>query len=199
MIRNSLGEGLDKIKNCLPEKSFEILCECASRGKAPSDIKNVERAVLAFFRLADPAALAKENIAEAGGGLAERVCKFSRIAKSYDELVGMTSGKNYTNSRVRRVILACMTGATEDDVRRTPAYSTVLGFNSAGRELLAAQRKREDGEIVFITKPADAPALSESAARQFYLSERADALFTLASPEPDEKGEYISRSPVYFE
>ena len=195
MIRNALGDGLGKIEKCLPEKAYEILADCVSSGKAPCDIKKIESAVLAFFRLADPETLAKANIAEAGGGLAERICKFARIARSYDELVSITSGKNYTRSRVRRAILSLMTGATEEDVRRAPAYTTVLGFNGAGRELLAAQRKRDDGEIAFVTKPADAPALSESAARQFYLSERADALFTLAKPSPSENGEYLLRSP----
>lgn len=196
MIRNALGGGFDKIEKSLPEASFGILTDQAEKGKCPADIKKIESAVLSFFRLADPKALAEANIAEAGGGLAERICKFSRIAKSYDELVGMTSGKNYTNSRVRRAILSCMTGATDEDVRCLPAYSTVLGFNASGRELLAAQRRKEDPEIAFVSKPADAQSLGGRAERQFTLSERADAIFTLALPTPSENGEYLLRSPV---
>lgn len=196
MIRNSIAGGLDGAEKCMPSSAFDVLSKCFGEDSAPVNIKKIESAVLAFFRLSDAEALSKMNIAEAGGGLLQRLCKSAKTAKSYDELIELTSGKNYTQSRVRRVILAAMTGACEDDIRRAPAYSTVLGFNGGGRELLAAQRKRENGEVVFVTKPADAPLLSEAAARQSELSARADALFTLAKPNPSENGEYLLRSPV---
>lgn len=194
MIRNTLAKGLDKIEKSLPRASFETISECIAKGDAPCDIKRIESAVLAFFRLADAEALANMNIAEAGGGLVEKLCKCSRTAKSYEELVNLVSGKNYTESRVRRVILACMTGAVEEDIRRAPAYSTVLAFNDLGREILASLRRAET-EIAFVTKPADAASLSARAERQSWLSEKADALFTLAKPKPTESGEYIARSP----
>ena len=194
MIRNAIGEGLEKIEKSLPCASFETFKRCVQNGDAPVDIKNIESAILAFFRLADPDVLSNKKTAEAGGGLAERLCKCAKTAKSYDELVAMTSNKNYTESRVRRAILSSMTGATEEDIRRTPAYSTVLGFNNSGREILASLRKAET-EIAFVTKPADAEVISEKAARQSELSEKADALFTLAKPTPAESGEYLMRSP----
>ena len=153
--------------------------------------------MLAFFRLADAEVIANMNIAEAGGGLIERLCKCAKAAKSYDEFVTMTSNKNYTESRVRRAILSSMTGANEEDIRRTPVYSTVLAFNDVGREILASLRKAET-EIAFVTKPADADSISDAAARQSALSEKADALFTLAKPNPAESGEYKLRSPVYL-
>lgn len=194
MIRNSIGEGLEKIKKHLPIASFETLSECVANKKAPCEVRNIQSAVLAFFRLADAEALANMNIAEAGGGLAERLCKCAKTAKSYGELVALTSGKTYTESRVRRAILSCMTGTTEKDIRITPAYSTVLAFNNVGREILAALRKAET-EIAFVTKPSDAASLSEHAACQSRLSEKADALFTLTKPDPTESGEFLARSP----
>ena len=194
MIRNALGEGLGKIEKSMPRASFETLSECIAKGDAPCDIKKIESAVLAFFRLADAEILAGMNIGETGGGLAERLCKCSKAAKSYDELVALASGKKYTESRVRRAILACMTGATDEDIRRTPSYSTVLAFNDSGREVLASLRKAET-EIAFVTKPADAASLSARATRQSLLSEKADALFTLAKPKASENGEYFTKSP----
>ena len=195
MIRNALGEGLEKTEKSLPLASFETLSACISKGDAPCNIRRIESAVLAFFRLADVEALANMNIAEASGGLAERLCKCSRTAKSYDEFVNMTSNKNYTESRVRRAILSSMTGTNEEDIRRTPAYSTVLAFNDVGREILASLRKAET-EIAFVTKPADADSISDEAARQSALSEKADALFTLAKPTAAASGEYKLKSPV---
>ena len=195
MIRNAIGEGLEKIEESIPCASFETLKRCVENGDAPCDIKNIESAVLAFFRLTDPDALSNMNIAESGGGLAERLCKCAKSAKSYDELVDMTSNKNYTESRVRRAILSSMTGATEADIRLTPAYSTVFAFNTQGREILASLRKAET-EIAFVTKPADAEGVSDAAARQSALSEKADALFTLAKPTAAASGEYKLKSPV---
>ena len=115
--------------------------------------------------------------------------------KSYDELVNAVSGKTYTESRVRRVILASILGVSEDDIRRTPAYSTVLAFNGGGREILASLRKAET-EIDFVTKPADAEDISEDAKRQSILSEKADSIFTLAKPTPAASGEYKLKFPV---
>ena len=195
MIRNAIGEGLEKIKKSLPNASFETLSACISKGDAPCNIRRIESAVLAFFRLADAEVIANMNIAEAGGGLVERLCKCAKAAKSYDEFVTMTSNKNYTESRVRRAILSSMTGANEEDIRRTPAYSTVLAFNDVGREILASLRKAET-EIAFVTKPADAEGISDAAARQSALSEKADALFTLAKPTAAASGEYKLRSPI---
>lgn len=196
MIRNAIGEGLEKIEKSLPCASFETLKGCIQDGNAPVDIRKIESAVLSFFRLADPDELAEKNIAEGGvGGLLERLCKCSRSAKSYDELVALASGKTYTESRVRRVILASILGVTDEDIRRAPAYSTVLAFNDSGREILASLRKTQN-EIAFVTKPADADSISDEAARQSALSEKADALFTLAKPTAAASGEYKLKSPV---
>ena len=196
MLRNAIGDGLDKIEKSLPAASFETLKGCIQDGNAPVDIRKIESAVLSFFRLADPDELAEKNIAEGGvGGLLERLCKCSKTAKSYDELVALASGKTYTESRVRRVILASILGVTDEDIRRAPAYSTVLAFNDSGREILASLRKTQT-EIAFVTKPADAESISDAAARQSRLSEKTDALFTLAKPTAAASGEYKLKSPV---
>ena len=73
----------------------------------------------------------------------------------------------------------------------------MLAFNDDGREILSFLRKVET-EVAFVTKPADAESISSAAARQSALSEKADALFTLAKPIPSENGEYKLRSPIYI-
>ena len=199
MIRNALKRGTDDLGKMMPKASYETLSKNISSEDAPCLIKNIERAVLAFFRLADAEILTKSKIAEAGGGLAERLCKCAKTAKSYEELLELASGKKYTKARVRRVILAAMAGATEQDIREIPAYSTVLAFNNVGREILASLRREENIGIRFVTKPADAQSLGEKAARQFALTENTDALFTLAKPAVGTSGEYVAHSPIYFE
>ena len=195
MIRDAISKGnLECLSKLMPSASLEVLEESITNKNAPVSIKNIESAVLSFFRLCDSESLSSKEIAEGGGGLCERLGKVSHTAKSYDELVEKASGKKYTSSRVRRVILAAMTGATEDDIRSAPSYSTVLAFNENGRAILSKLRKKE-GEIAFIVKPADAISLGGRAQRQFKLSSKLDSLYTLAKPSVSESGEYIVSSP----
>ena len=193
MIRGQISKtGIEGLDGAMPDASLEIFRKNIVNRSAPVDIKNIESAVLAFFRLADAERLSALSVAECGGGLCEKLCKCSKNATSYDELVEMAMGKNYTAGRVKRAILACMTGATEDDIRRAPSYSTVLSFNGKGREILAALRKKET-EISFVSKPAD---VDKNGERQKELSEKLDSIFTLAKPSPAPSGEYIAHSPV---
>ncbi len=193
MIREAIKSNKD-ISGLMPAASLDVLKDAINGGDAPADIKNIESAVLAFLRLADPEGLSEKSIAECGGGLAEKLCKSAKLATSHDELVELAKGKKYTDSRVRRAILACMTGATDEDIRSTPAYSTVLAFNDAGKEILSSLRKKET-DIKFITKPSDAKSLSDKAKHQFELSEKLDSIYTLAKPKKAPGGEYITHSP----
>ena len=74
-----------------------------------------------------------------------------------------------------------------------PMQGIVLGFNDIGREILAELRKK--GKMPFVTKPADSTELGTAALRQRELSNRADALFTLATPTKTDSGEYVKKSP----
>ena len=193
MIRGQISKkGIEGLDGAMPKASLDVFKKNIERQSAPVDVKNIESAVLAFFRLADAERMSALSIAECGGGLCEKICKCSKNATSYDELVEMAMGKNYTAGRVKRAILACMTGATEDDIRCAPSYSTVLAFNSKGRELLASLRKKET-EISFVAKPAD---VDKNGERQKELSEKLDSIFTLAKPNTAPSGEYIAHSPV---
>ncbi len=189
MIREAIEKNVS-VETFMPPESFEVLSECVCNGKAPCRIENIESAILAFFRLADAEDLSSDNIAECGGGLCERLCKCAHKSASYAEFVELAKGKKYTESRVKRAILAAMTGATEAEIRALPAYTLVLAMNRSGREILSGVRKLEK-DIDFYTKPADAP-ISKSA-------ERLDALYALANPKPTKSGEFIMSSPFVAE
>ena len=118
----------------------------------------------------------------------------SHNVHSYKELIEKTAGGKYPHSRIKRAVLYSMIGVTEEDVRRAPQYSTVLGSNSRGRALLSELRKTH--KIPLVTKPADASILGDGAARQCLLSNKADAIFTLLCREVSESSAYITRSPI---
>lgn len=196
MLRNYIHEnGLDdKLSDLVPKETFETLLEAAHDGRAPVKMSNLDSAIIAHLRLLDASRL--EGIADIGGGLGEKILSSSHKVTTYEELVSLVSDKHYTEARTRRAILNILTGVTLDDLKAYPAYTTVLGFNDNGRELLSELRKKE--KMPFITKPADADHLGETAARQIYLDRRADALFTLATPKKTDSGEYVRKSPIYI-
>ena len=185
MLRNYITEnGIDdKIKNIVPKETHKVL----SRENAPVEMSNIETVIIAYLRLFDVSSL--ENIAEVGGGLGEKILSASHETTTYSELVSSVVCKNYPEARVRRAILNILLRVTPNDLKAYPAYTTVLGFNEKGKEILSSLRKKE--KMPFITKPADAPELE----RQTILDRRADALFTLATPIKKGSGEFIKKHP----
>lgn len=185
MLRNYVSEsGVDEnFKNIVSKETFEVL----ERENTPVKISNIETAIIAALRLLNISNL--DNIAEIGGGLGEKILSASHDATTYEELVSLVSCKNYPEARVRRAILNILLGVTPDDLKAHPVYTTVLGFNEIGKEILSELRKK--GKMPFITKPADAPQLE----RQTILDRRADSLFTLAMPTKKGSGEFIKKHP----
>ena len=75
------------------------------------------------------------------------------------------------------------------DISSLPEYTTLLGVNDKGRELLAANRK--GGGIKVVTKPADAPDT-----RQSRLSSKLDLLYGLTMTERLTE-EYFTKKGAY--
>ena len=189
MLRKYLCENGadDKFKEIVPKETLEALASA----NAPVRMSNLDGAIIAHLRLVDSARL--EGIADVGGGLGEKILSSSHDVTTYEELVSAVSGKNYTEARVRRAILNILLGVTLDDLKAYPAYTTVLGFNEKGKEILSSLRKKD--KIPFLTKPSDSSAFGDCASRQRELDRRADSLFTLALPNKTSSGEYMKKRP----
>ena len=189
MLRNFICEnGINEnIANIVPKETFGAL----AKGNAPVKMSNVDAAIISFLRLSSTSSL--EGIADVGGGLGEKILSTAHEVTAYDELLFAVAGKNYTEARVRRAILNILLGVTLDDLKAYPAYTTVLGFNDGGKEMLSSLRKKE--KMPFLTKPSDAYDLGDIAKRQIELDRRADALFTLALPNKVASGEYMKKHP----
>lgn len=190
-IRRLIREGRrSELAPLVPAATLQLLEAAAARGDAPVDVERIETAVLAFLRLADPDALSQ--IAELGNGLEYRLCEAAREATSLSELFSRTATKKYTDAKLRRAVLFAMTGVTATDLRAPVGYTTVLGANKVGCELLSTLRKREDG-LSIVTKPADGKTV---ASRQYEVSLAADSLFALAHPAAKPAGEWMRKNPV---
>ncbi|MBQ2767461.1 MAG: nucleotidyltransferase family protein [Clostridia bacterium] len=188
-LQHSGSAALDALTSYLPPASIDVLHRAIDAGRAPVWGSRLESAILAFYRLADPAQL--ENCASLGGGLAYRLCAAAQASTNLDELLGHAAAKHFTNTRLRRAILQGMLGATDADLSAEPAWTLLLAASRRGLALLHDLRRADTLPIV--TKPADIPtSLSQ---RQAELYKRAAALYTLAMPTPAAAGEFVKCAP----
>ena len=185
-VRRLMSEGeLDGACAYLPEASARVLREAAECGELASNSDMLDAALM-YFRLHSGEDLS--DIAETAGGLANRICSAAREATCGAELLEILKTKVYTNARIRRAILYCLTGVGEEIIRSKPEYTTLLAANERGRELLSANKK--SGGIRVVTKPADAPLHSA----QYELSSKLDAIFTLSFKNKKSAGELMKKS-----
>ena len=176
---------INEAVECLPENAARIILEAYERGETASNATMLDAALM-YFRLHEGEDFS--GIAECGGGLANRICAAAREAKSGEELVELVKTKAYTNARIKRAMLYCMTGVGEETMRARPEYTTLLAANERGRELLS--KNRGDGGITVVTKPADAPKESG----QYKLSSRLDAIFTFALESKKSASDMLKKS-----
>ncbi len=187
--RSFTANEFEKALSHLPDGSAEVYRNAAERGACPTDTSKLDSAILSFFRLCEPTEL--EKFAEASGGVAARLASASREAVNTREMLERASTKRYTDVRLRRAVLFCLLGVTPNDLRATPAYTTLLAANRKGREFLS---KRRGCGITIVTKPSDAPLC-----RQRELSEKLDSLFVQTLPRPQEAGSFFRLSPKISE
>jgi predicted nucleotidyltransferase len=179
------GEG---VAEYVPSAMNEIIERERSCGTL-TETSELDSAVLAFFRLADADDL--DGACDAGGGIANRIIDAAKESTSYEEMFQKIRTKRYTDAKLRRAILFCMTGTKETDVCSLPRYTTLLAINSKGRELISSGKKTR--KITVVTKPADAPD-----SHQKTLSLRLDGLYGLARKNKFSYDTFIKKT-VYVE
>ena len=198
-LRKCIRDGdADAMKNYIPNACLDPLRVALENGDAPAALYGAERAILSFFRLTAPEALAE--VAGLGNGLEYRLCECAAKSRTLDEMLSLAATKRYPNAAIRRAIIHAMLGVSYADLDGGVAYTTVLGANQSGRTLLASLRKKG---LPILTKPSDIDVLcarhkenEEAIRRQAVLSARADALYSLCLPNAGTADRYIKRDAV---
>ncbi|MBQ7379882.1 MAG: nucleotidyltransferase family protein [Clostridia bacterium] len=178
--------GLDALGTHLPDASYDALCLARSQAELAGASGAYGIALLSILRMLSPAQI--QSCALCGGGLGDRILHAAHQATDLDGLYALCAHKSLPDSHVRRAVLYAALGVTEQDLRCTPAYLNVLAANARGREILSELRRT--CPVPLVTKPADAPDC-----RQRELSDRADALYTLAMEKPQNSGFFKRQSP----
>lgn len=161
---------------------------------APSaDIKRLERAILARLRAMRREEL--EQLYDGANGLAERLHKAVRKARTLEELYFLTKTKRYTLARIRRAVLCGFLGLNKGQLLTPNAYIRVLGMNARGREILSAAKCAlpVDTSLKALSKT------SRAAHRQAAFEERCGDLYALAFEKPRPCGGEFTAKPIIIE
>ncbi len=149
-----------------------------------------ERAILSRLRT-----MSEEDwrVYDRGGeGLYHRLYRAAQTGATPEEVLAAAKTKRYPLSRLRRTVMAAWLALPPDVPAQLP-YLRVLAANAVGRALL---RQMRDSGAPVLTKPADAPALGQEAARLLALESRCTDLRALACPDPGRPGADMRAAPL---
>ncbi len=168
----------------MPAKSYEILTREMDEGRVYS-LSKLDTAVLSLLRGRGADSLS--GIMEVSGGIENRLAALADESRTIEELTEVSKGRHYSESRIRRLLIASLLGITMHDVEISPQFTTVLAANSCGRELLALARKR--ATIAILSKQSASKALEGLAAEQYARHMRAERVAELCClSEPRREG-----------
>ena len=143
---------IDKLKNLVPESSFEILKKELDDDKIPVNKNNLTFPLLSKLRMSSPTEL--KNYAEITNGLENRFFKSALESGNYNQLIEKINTKSITQNRIQRNLLHILFGLTENEFNKIdktgPAYLRVLAFNKNGEKILA--KLKEKSNLPIITK-----------------------------------------------
>ncbi len=129
--------GLERLRKFMPESSLEILDELVKEGRFVRSLNKYNTLIIGKLRELGP-----EGIGElpfAGGGLAE--CVYSEACRTSDtaNLIASATSKTFTSGRIRRILLATLTGARQTMIRDRidVPYVRVLGVSAERKDLLS--------------------------------------------------------------
>ncbi|MBE6713324.1 MAG: nucleotidyltransferase family protein [Ruminococcaceae bacterium] len=126
--------------------------------------------------------------------LCDRAVRYCGECQSVEELVEKIKNPSFTDSRIRRGLLALLLQIPRFAEKEVPAYTTLLACNARGRDLLGAIK--EQGTIPVFTKPAHAfrsedKTVQHQASRAYL----ADEIYAMAFPQKQRDGFFIKKMP----
>lgn len=176
-VRELIRSG-EPLTGFVPEPCQSIILSQIASGFAPCGFEQIERAIL--MKLRSMSAQEIKQAPDITQGLENRIFRCARNAATLDELFNTVKTKRYTMAKIRRAVLSCFLGITEEDVSGLPPYIRVLAANDKGREILSAAAKQS--ELPILTKYSEAKDFSGKSKRIYSLECSATDIYALCSP-----------------
>ncbi len=150
-IRKQILSGnWDKVAQAVPQTSLRILSRELNEGRGPVAMEDLERLILAKFRLSDRQYLSK--LYGFNEGIEKRFLDCSHRVTNLKELFDCVKSKRFTLSKIRRLSLYALFDITQDFLescnQHGPQYLRVLGFTKKGREILSIIKKKSSLPVI---------------------------------------------------
>jgi predicted nucleotidyltransferase len=179
----------EEFSQFIPKSTYDIYIKDKAKGLAPADIRNIERTILAFFRMSKDKDFS--NIYSINEGIENRILKASG-ANSLEELYRQVKTKRYTMATVRRAVLSSFFGIKK--ALSVPQYIHVLAFNDIGRKLLKLMKSTGRLPIVN-TLSSELKGEAEDFVKEECL---AGDIFNLCTPVIGGVYSDYTQSPIYI-
>lgn len=181
-IRQGILSGAE-LSWVMPKEAFCLLSEEIGAGRIYS-FSRLDIAAAAFLRGTTAEYLS--GIMEISGGMENRLLRAADTSRTIDEIVKKARQRRYSESRIRRAVIASLVGAKTADAERLPGFTVLLGADEVGRKLLSACRRKTD--IAVISKPSDEKKLSCAVLEQYLLNKKAERIAELCcTSEPQRR------------
>ena len=169
--------------------NYELLEDSIKNQTAPTDLKNLERAILYKLRTMSEEEIS--NLPDVGEGLENKIKAAANKAKSLDELYDLIKSKRYAHSRIRRIILHALLDITKDKMY-LPEYIRILGMSKNGERIL----KSGQNKLPFVSRYSEVKKLDKKQIKLFELEASADNIFALCQPTIQNANAYYTRGII---
>lgn len=153
-IRNLLKEGnISSVSSFMPSAAFDILQKSLETNGLP-DISRLESYVVG--KILELGASGIRDLPGISEGLENKVYKEVASGASLSEIIENCTGKRYTRSRIRRILLSVLTGATQNLVSnpQNVPYVRVLGIRDGKKSLLTTVSTSSSVPVIVGNFPA---------------------------------------------
>lgn len=190
-IRAAISEGKN-IADTLPDNVYQIYDNARKDGIFPIFSHDFDCMVLSRLRTCTPADL--KGIIAMPQGFENRIIAAAKKSASIDELIELCAARQYTHSRIRRLIFASFLGIEDIGYSKSATYARVLAMNNRGKAALAEMRNSTS--IPIITKAAD--YIGKNTDPLFLLDVRASDMYALTCRNPEYRrgGRDFTTSPI---
>ncbi|MBQ3075155.1 MAG: nucleotidyltransferase family protein [Clostridia bacterium] len=189
-LRQGVFEG-DSLLDKIPEASYREIEREREAGRFPVSVESL--APVLFYLLKTKS---RKELSSIYGfsALCDRAVRYCGECEGVEELVQRIKNPTFTDSRIRRGLLALLLQIPKFAEKESPLYTVLLAANASGREMLGTVK--EHGSIPFFTKPAHLLRCEDLAIqRQASRALLADEIYAMAFPQKQKDGFFLKKMP----
>ncbi|TDT61620.1 nucleotidyltransferase [Fonticella tunisiensis] len=134
---------LNAVKESMPDFTYKIIQNEISCGRGPVCLNDFSQMIL--YKLRESSRDFIKSLIDVGEGLENKIKFAAEEASNIEELISMLKNKRYTTTRLQRILIYALLNMTKDiqnQIKMSPDYIRILGFNEKGKDLIKLIKSR---------------------------------------------------------